>query len=150
MLNEYLARTQRGGQPARVLQIVPAAYPTGLTRELSAYSLGYGTYYNALDYVSRSVIAATPTPLPFVDAPPSPTPYTSEIMRFSGGNFYGKPLPFPPTYAACVLIERDGQLEVVILAQHQDMYTADWVLHTTRLTPQATAKALACALAWPK
>jgi hypothetical protein len=150
LLNEYLARTRHSGQPARVLQIVPAAYPTGLTGELSAYSLGYGAYYTTLDYVSRPVITVVPTARPFVDAPPSPTPYTSELMKLPGLALYGKPLPYPPTYASCVLIERGHRYEVVILAQHQDMYTADWVLHTTELTPQAAARALACALDWPK
>jgi len=150
LLNEYLARSAVGAQPARVVQIAPAHYPAGLRRELSAYSLGHGTYYHTLDGMARPVIVSTPTPLPLVDATPAPTPDLSGLMGFPGGSMYGKPLPYPPTYAACVLIERGDQYEVVILAQHQDMYNADWVLHATRLAPRAVAEALACDLNWPK
>ena len=149
LIDVYLRRTGAVEGPAYVAQVAPAGNPAGLTRDLSAYTLGYGTYYNTKDLVAVSpAVTSSRTPVALTDAPLGPTPDLSGLTEFPGGTLDGKPLPFPPTYAFCVLIKRGERNELVILAQHQDMYNADWVLHTTRLTPQAAARALACDLNW--
>ena len=50
-----------------------------------------------------------------------------------GGRRGPRPLPFPPEDVRCVLLERDHNEEttytVVFVAEHQDLYNADMVIH---------------------
>jgi hypothetical protein len=59
LLSAYLNRTANTGQPGRVVQTAPALRPTNFTREMSAYSLGYGAYYQTSDGVQRPQPAST-------------------------------------------------------------------------------------------
>jgi hypothetical protein len=50
-----------------------------------------------------------------------------------GGRRGPRPLPFPPEDVRCVLLERDHNEEttynIVFVAEHQDLYNADVVIH---------------------
>ena len=115
LLSIYLSGAAATGQVARVVQIAAAERPTNFTRELSAYSLGHGTYYQT-----------------------SEPPTGDRALRY------------PPDYAACVLIERGSQYEVVVLADHHDTWNADWVLHTSTLSPDKLIETLGCPLNVPQ
>jgi hypothetical protein len=40
-----------------------------------------------------------------------------------------EPLPYPPEQVMCVLLQDGGQLQLVYVALHNNLYNADWVVH---------------------
>lgn len=149
LLADYLSRTA-AQQTARVVQIVAATRPANFTRELSAYSLGYGTYYQTSDVVPSSQPRVTYAPDPLATLYPrsASTPGVTPYPAGSGSN--NRALRYPPDYVACVLIERASKYEVVILAEHHDTWNADWVLHTSALSPEKLIGTLGCPLNVPQ
>jgi len=63
------------------------------------------------------------------------SPYYQTDYGYSGEKRHGgpRPLPFPPEDVWCVLLERDRNEEttyaIVFVAEHQDLYNADVVMH---------------------
>jgi hypothetical protein len=150
LLNTYLSRIADIGQSARVVQTVPALRPFRFTREMSDYSLGYGVYYQTTDVVQRPQPAATRAPDPLATLYPrnESTPAVTYYPAGSGSG--GRALRFPPDYASCILIERGAKFEVVVVAEHHDTWNADWVLHTSTLSPQKLIETLGCDLNLPQ
>jgi hypothetical protein len=150
LLNTYLSRIADAGQSARVVQTAPASRPSNFAREMSAYSLGYGTYYQTSDVVQQPQPASTHAPDPLATLYPrnESTPAVTYYPAGSGSN--SRALRYPPDYALCVLLERDAKFEVVVLAEHHDTWNADWVLHTSTLSPQDLIETLGCDLNLPQ
>jgi hypothetical protein len=40
-----------------------------------------------------------------------------------------EPLPYPPEQVICVLLNDGGQLNLVYVALHNNLYNADWIVH---------------------
>ena len=59
------------------------------------------------------------------------SPYYQTDYGYSGEKRSGpRPLPFPPDDVWCVLLERDHETyTIVFVAEHQDLYNADVVIH---------------------
>ena len=150
LLDAFLSRTTDARHSARVVQTVPAARPSNFTPELSAYSLGYGTYYQTSDVVPPAQPANTHVPDPVATLYPrhEKTPAVTDYPAGAGSR--GRALRYPPDYAACVLIERDSKYGVVILAEHHDTWNADWVLHTSTLSLENLIGTLGCDLNLPQ
>lgn len=145
LLSAYLDLVANSGQSVRVVQTVPASRPSNFRRELSAYSLGYGLYYQTSSVVqSRPEATYAPDPLATLYPRDASTPAVTYYPAGSGSR--GRALHYPPDYATCVLIERDSKYEVVILAEHHDTWNADWVLHTSTLSPEKLIETLGCDL----
>ncbi len=149
LLSDYLRRIATH-QAVRVVQVVPATRAANFTRELSAYSLGYGTYYQTSDVVQSSQPEATYAPGPLATLYPRNFSTPDVTYYPAGSDSRGRALRYPPDYAACVLIERDSKYEVVILAEHHDPWNADWVLHTSALSPEKIIETLGCPLNVPQ
>jgi len=97
----YLRYQESSSQQAGAVQhIVHAARPWNLTPQMSKATFG------------NSVVYRTTTNY---DAP-------------GGGG--PRPLPFPPVDVWCVLLRQaDKAQRVVFVAEHHDLYNADWILH---------------------
>jgi len=150
LLLAYLNRTTNAEQPRRVVQTVAASRPTNFTREMSAYSLGYGTYYQTSDVVQGSQPQATYAPDPLATLYPRDASTPAVTYYPAGSGTGGRALRYPPDYASCVLIERGGKFEVVVLAEHHDTWNADWVLHTSTLSPGELIEKVGCELNLPQ
>jgi hypothetical protein len=61
----------------------------------------------------------------------SNTPYYQTTCRFNPDYAGYKPMPYPPNDLWCVkVISADPQApQAVVVALHQDIYNADWVVH---------------------
>jgi hypothetical protein len=60
--------------------------------------------------------------------------------RFGDDVYYGRTLPYPPQRVRCVLLERRYSAsrvthQVLLVALHQDLYHADWVVHEGETAP---------------
>jgi hypothetical protein len=110
-LNRYMAKKLTSSSPVvHVQQIARARKPWNLSREMGFISFGDGVHFQT-DYG-----------------------YTEEERPSL------KPLPFPPTDVWCVLLElgvrpsgsakSQAQYTGVFVALHQDLYNADWAVHT--------------------
>ncbi len=63
-----------------------------------------------------------------------------------GGRYGGsRPLPYPPIDLWCILLEQGdrGAQRVIYVALHEDLYTADWVVHEPEQDRQALSADLA-------
>ena len=116
----YLRYWNSLSQPAgAVRQIVHAARPWNLTPQVSKATFGNSVYYQTTyGYNTPGGVGsrATATPWP---------------REFSSQRNAVRPLPFPPVDVWCVLLRQAGEASpgAVFVAQHQDLYNADWILH---------------------
>jgi hypothetical protein len=150
LLDTYLNRLSATGQSAGVIQIAPASQPFRFSREMSDYSLGYGVYYATTDVVQRSQPAAIRAPDPLATLHPRNANTPAVTYYPAGSDGGGRALRYPPDYASCVLIEQGAKFAVVVLAEHHDLWNADWVLHTSTLSPQKLIETLGCDLNLPQ
>ena len=97
-----------------VQQIIPASRPWSFTRQMSKATFGNSVYFKT-DYRStgRGIPAAV-------------TSWPGE-----GSLVGGRSLPFPPTALWCVRLQptEDAHPDIVYVAQHEDDYKADWIVH---------------------
>ena len=73
------------------------------------------------------------------------TPYYQTTQR-TNTNYPGqKPLPYPPTDLWCVKLSSadPSAPTAIVVALHQDMYNADWVVHEV-IDPAAVLPAVGC------
>lgn len=116
----YLRYQESSSQQAgAVQQIVHAARPWNLTPQMSRATFGSSVVYQTTtnyDVPGRFGLRATATPWP------------REFSSRRGGL---RPLPFPPVDVWCVLLRQAGDASpgVVFVAEHHDIYNADWILH---------------------
>ncbi len=101
-----------------VQQIVHAARPWNLTPQMSKATFGNSVVYQTAtnyDVPGSFGLRATATLWP---------------REFSSQRNALRPLPFPPVDVWCVLLRQtDKAQRVVFVAEHQDIYNADWILH---------------------
>lgn len=79
--------------------------------------------------------------------------------RFGNDVYYGRTLPYPPKRVRCVLLERQHPVgsvthQVLLVALHEDLYWADWVVHEGETAPFSESyleqlEALGCHIAIP-
>lgn len=103
-LNGYL-RYQRMAyaQSFTIKEIVRATHPWALTAEMSQASVGNSPFYR--------------------------TTYNPETAESHNLDTL-RALPYPPEEVWCaVLGQRDEPVMIVLVAQHQDLYNADWIVH---------------------
>jgi hypothetical protein len=100
-LDRFLAYDSvRAQRPPSVQQIVGASKPWAFTPNPGIISFGGGVHFRP-DY------------------------------DYDGREGVGpKPLPFPPADVWCVLLDYDSVRSGIFVALHQDLYNADWVVHT--------------------
>jgi hypothetical protein len=75
----------------------------------------------------------------------SNTPYYETDCRFNPDYAGSKPMPFPPNDLWCVkVISADPKVpQAIVVALHQDIYNADWVVHEVT-DPEAVLSAVGC------
>ena len=73
------------------------------------------------------------------------TPYYVTDHRANANHPGVKPLPYPPNDLWCVKLKNADPTvpEVVVLALHQDIYNADWVMHEVT-DPEMVLAAVGC------
>lgn len=99
-LDRYLlALRQSGNRAFRLVSYASAASPANFTPAMSAES-----YSNSLLFAAS---------------------YTLDGQITTGL----EPMPYPPQEVVCVLLQQDGQQQLVYVARHTSLYNADWVVH---------------------
>ena len=80
----------------------------------------------------------------------SNTPYYETDCRFNPDYAGYKPMPYPPNDLWCVkVISADPQApQAVVVALHQDIYNADWVVHDVS-DPETVLAAVGCPFPLP-
>jgi hypothetical protein len=118
-------------QAAAVQQIVHAGRPQNLTLQMSKATFGDSVYYQTtygFDAPGGLGSRATATPWP---------------REFSSQRGGVRPMPFPPVDVWCVLLRQaDKAQRVVFVAEHQDLYNADWILHEPSAESQPELNAI--------
>ena len=73
------------------------------------------------------------------------TPYYITTYRANPAYPGQKPLPYPPNDVWCVRLKSANVTapQMVIMALHQDIFNADWVMHEV-IDPEAAAAAVGC------
>ena len=109
-------RTSVSQQTSSVQQIIVAAQPGYFTPQISKATFGHSVYFQ------------TSHQYPTRGGPATATPWPGELPSTGKGL---RPLPFPPAAVWCVLLRSAGQAtpDAVFVAQHQDDYKADWIVH---------------------
>ena len=76
------------------------------------------------------------------------TPYYATTQRANPKYPGLKPLPYPPNDLWCVQLKSSDPTtpQAVVLALHQDIYNADWVMHEVT-DPEAVLAAVGCQFA---
>lgn len=114
-LNRYLEyQYGRSGIRPAAREIVLASRPGRFTAAMSGASYGDSPYYRTTNHYRG----------PTAEEQPGAT----SIHFFSES---GRPLPYPPVRLWCVLLDL-GDLaarRLVLVALHQDLYNADWIVH---------------------
>jgi hypothetical protein len=123
VLAEYVAF--RSNESTQLVQkaVSHAAYPRRFTAAESSASFGSGDFFDTT-YVPdarRSVI---------VPRPDETTPLTAVVQSDTRAASGRQPL-FPPTDLWCVTLtdSAEGPSWVVLVAEHEDMYVARWVVY---------------------
>lgn len=94
-------------------------------------------------YLTYATVHPSPPTLQATLRAPLPQNFTQALSQTSfGNNFYfqsddgygkppgGKPLPYPPTTLWCLqLTYADAPPRVILLALHEDLYNAEWIIH---------------------
>ncbi len=109
------------GYTIRLRRLVPAKYPWRFTPSLSAASLSDNPHYQ----VSNDFSDQRPHgPMVFQT---TVTTNTLPNMNATGGAL----LPYPPRQLYCALLEnfKTNAYEIVLIARHEDLYYAAWVVH---------------------
>lgn len=136
---QYVYSFQGGG--VTIGQYVEAKMPQNFRPEMSKVSFGNGSYYQTSYQYESFRSDVTETPYRPVTAPIASTPGLRQ--NYASG---GMPLPYPPNDLWCVqLNSADAKVpKVVMLALHQDIYNAEWVLHEVT-DPAVVMPAVGCA-----
>lgn len=119
----YVAfKNARLAQPLTVGQYVLARMPQNFRADIGGETFGESVYYR-----TAQRYAADEQPIltfPLTATMPPPTYTKSNYLP-------GRPMPYPPTDLWCVqLISSDPATpKAVLVAQHQDMYNAEWIVH---------------------
>ncbi|HEY4721252.1 MAG TPA: hypothetical protein VII92_05365 [Anaerolineae bacterium] len=143
LVYDYLRYRDSTSQPTTtVQQIVEANRPGNLMPPLSKITFGSGIYWTTIADTRSSGVTPFPTA----------TPWSSELsaggsIPWPGGSLTGgsgrRSLPFPPVEVWCVVVRRAGQTlpGLVFLAQHQDLYYTEWIVHepTAQTLPELNA-----------
>jgi hypothetical protein len=136
-LNAYLRNPSTfPTQSLSVHRFIQASRPWNFTPQMSAATWGDSAYYR-----TTHGYWVTPVSTSFL-LWGSPTRSVDNLTYAGGGP---RPLPFPPIELWCVLLRQEGQASpvIVLLALHEDLYNADWILHEPSGDAQAVAAHLA-------
>ena len=99
-LDQYLVYLRQTGQSTtRVIATDPAVSPANFTSTMSAETYGDSVIFET----SHNLYEEVSTGL--------------------------QPMPYPPQEVMCVLMDVDGERQVVYVALHSDLYNADWIVH---------------------
>jgi hypothetical protein len=99
-LNQYVAYIHQTGQTTSdVIASTPATSPASFTPSMSAESYGDNVIYDTSHSLNEQISAGL------------------------------QPIPYPPDQVVCVLMDVDGQRQLVYVALHSDLYNADWIVH---------------------
>ena len=143
MLSRYLNYLGQTGRPAELADARPASYPRRFTANLSGPTFGNG-YYFAVSYTDA--LQVTLSSAYWANA--SAITHSVEMTPMEvGGGSGGKPLPYPPDEVWCVRLKADAPSApaAVLLALHDDLYVAYWVVHELPAgTQAATLQEIGC------
>ena len=112
-------RAPEAGSINSIQQLVPASWPRNFTPQMSEATFGYGAYFKSdFRYATFSPI------------------WEGQM----------KPVPYPPTDVWCARLQPPGNKvdsysEIIFIAQHEDDYQAEWIVHdaSAKSTQQLTA-----------
>ncbi len=124
-LDKFIGYRYPSTQPVAIQQFVHATMPSKFTPEMSGTTFGESHFYQTMvDYGGASIIN-----LPNL---PTATPGLVSATYWRGST----PLPFPPEDAWCVVLKDEEPAEqILIVALHQSLYTADWIVHEPSAEP---------------
>jgi hypothetical protein len=131
-LNQYIEYRYPLSHPPTIQRVVPSSLPWNFTAAMSHATFGDSVFFQT----THGYQAQTGINLPGF---PTVTPGASNWQ--SGGG--GRPVPFPPVDVWCILLrDEDQSSEVVYVAEHQDLYNADWLVHEAAGSSKETNAAL--------
>ena len=124
-LNQFLRYRYSSPQAVAIQQSVRATLPSKFTPEMSSTTFGESHFYRtSVDYG-----APVNVNLPNV---PTATPGLVSNTYWRGST----PLPYPPADAWCIVVKPENQPEeIIIVALHQSLYNADWIVHEPLAEP---------------
>ena len=143
LLQSYLRYQASTSQSTMtVQQIVEAGRPGSLTPQISRAAFGCGIFYTLACDSGTNSPTSQPTVTPLFAELTTAQPITP-LRQLAGGGARGGLLPYPPAEVWCVVVRRAGQTQpgLVFLAQHQDLYFIEWVVHepTAQTLPELNA-----------
>lgn len=100
------------GDELRAIEVLRGDRPGRLTTDTPSLSFGESVYYGTdVRYDQNVLNTALPTAI--------------------GGGFGARPLPYPPEQVWCAVVEPRAETGrgVVLVALHQDIHNADWIVH---------------------
>ena len=136
-VEEYVAyRRATTNQALTITQYVQARLPQNFRPDMSRASFGNATYYQTGQrYDQQSDASIWPFTVTATTVP------TLTRMGYGGG----KPMPYPPNDLWCAQLKSTDPAapQVVVIALHQDIYNADWVMHEVS-DPETVLAAVGC------
>lgn len=125
-LDAYLDQHLPGDRPD--YQAVKAEYPDEFIAETSGAVYGNSVYYQTVDNAGET----------------EELPSLTDAGNLTGGSL--RPVPYPPVELWCIgLLDENGQQSTILfLALHQDLYNADWLIHTPATDVQRLLNAVGC------
>jgi len=132
-VDRYIRYRYSPSRAVTIQQIARSSVPSHFTPAMSRATFGDSTFFRTTYGYSAQA---------GIDLPGFPTVTPGTSGSPSGGG--SRPVPFPPMDVWCVLLKDTGQSSpaIVFVALHQDLYSADWLVHE----PQGDAKEIADAL----
>lgn len=119
-LDRYLQyRNSTTSQFVQPAQLIHATMPSKFTREMSGTSFGDSHFYQTMVDYSNPVNVNLPNLA-------TATPGLTSATYWRGST----PIPYPPEDAWCAVLKEEDQPEqIVIVALHQSLYNAEWLVH---------------------
>jgi hypothetical protein len=115
-LDQYLAYRYPLSPAPAIGSAVQAIRPWFFKADDSGASYGDTVYYGPTVHIGRQA-----APIRF----PSTTP--ADLATYYGGQ---RPLPYPPQDVWCVRLDvAEPGSAIIVVALHQDLYGADWIVH---------------------
>lgn len=124
-----------------IKQYTQARLPQNFRPDMSKTSFGNATYYGTnVRYAEKTDTGVTSVGAVTLAMTTVPTRTTS--MGYGGSS---KPIPFPPNDLWCARLSSPDPAAptVILIALHQDIYNAEWIVHEVT-DPEAVLAAVGC------
>ena len=127
-------------QSLTIGQYVWASMPQNFRAEIGGETFGESVYYRTMHRYAEIA-----RPAPTYSLTPTPLGALSPFSMTTSAYLPGRPLPYPPTDLWCVQLTSPDPAapKAVLVALHQDMYNAEWVVHEVT-NPETVLATVGC------